>query len=205
MTDNDFAWASTAARWRINAAPRPRRKRRAGARLTPSCSRMLSAWSQRGMTARKSGCRRCSRRRSARPLQRDISFCGYAVQRAGPSYDRLADARSSPRRGRDQSRSRVILPILPTKRSVRRARAAVADQHRRRNARGAPAASAWGMNVGLGEPEFSKWHAVLTCDHRIFASATLPDPLPSSVASCFAMSAFEGKADMYRTCGHVRL
>jgi hypothetical protein len=34
-------------------------------------------------------------------------------------------------------------PVMPTECSVRRARAAVADQHCRRNARGASAASAW--------------------------------------------------------------
>ena len=67
--------------------------------------------------------------------------------------DRLADARSSPRRGRDQSHSRVILPVLPAKRSVRRARAAFPDKHRRRNARGASAARAWGISAVLSEPE----------------------------------------------------
>jgi hypothetical protein len=41
------------------------------------------------------------------------------------------------------SNSRTVLPLMPAERSVRGARAAVADQHRRRNARGASPASAW--------------------------------------------------------------
>src|SRR5215831_14505347 len=37
------------------------------------------------------------------------------------------------------------LPLVSAERAVRRARAAIKDQHRRRNARGASAASAWRM------------------------------------------------------------
>ena len=45
-----------------------------------------------------------------------------------------------------KSHSRAVLPIMPTECSVRRARAAIAHQHRRRNAGGASAAGAWRMN-----------------------------------------------------------
>jgi len=57
--------------------------------------------------------------------------------------DRSPHARPPSRRGRDQSHSGAIVPLAPAECAVRRARAPVADQRRRRNARGAHAASAW--------------------------------------------------------------
>jgi hypothetical protein len=56
--------------------------------------------------------------------------------------NRLADPRSSPGRGRDESHTRTVLPLMSAECAVRRARAAIADQHRRRNARGVSSASA---------------------------------------------------------------
>jgi hypothetical protein len=44
--------------------------------------------------------------------------------------DRPAHARSSPRRGRDQSHSVAVVSLVPATCAVRRARAAVADQYR---------------------------------------------------------------------------
>ena len=43
--------------------------------------------------------------------------------------DRPAHARPSPRRGRDQPHSRIVLSLMPAERAVRRARAALAHQH----------------------------------------------------------------------------
>jgi hypothetical protein len=48
--------------------------------------------------------------------------------------DRPEGNRPSPRRGRDQSHSRAVVSLMPAERAVRRARAAFAHQHRRRNA-----------------------------------------------------------------------
>ncbi len=50
---------------------------------------------------------------------------------------RSARARSSPPSSRHQSHSRAVLPLMPAERSICRAGAAIADKHRRRNARGA--------------------------------------------------------------------
>src|SRR5262249_22311960 len=58
--------------------------------------------------------------------------------------NRSADTRSSRRRGRDEPHSRAVVPIMPEC-TIRRASAALTNKHRRRNARGAPAASAWRM------------------------------------------------------------
>jgi len=55
---------------------------------------------------------------------------------------RLANARSPSRRGRDQSHSRAIVPLVSAKRALRRARAIIADKHRRRDARRASPTSA---------------------------------------------------------------
>jgi hypothetical protein len=44
------------------------------------------------------------------------------------------------RRGCDQPHSRTVLPVMSAERAVRRARAVIADQHCRRNARGVSAA-----------------------------------------------------------------
>ena len=57
--------------------------------------------------------------------------------------NRLAHARSPSRRGRDEPHSRAVMPIMSAERAVRRASAAIADEHRRRNARGTSAESAW--------------------------------------------------------------
>jgi hypothetical protein len=49
----------------------------------------------------------------------------------------LRTLRSSRRRCGDEPHSRVVLSIVPAERALRRARALVAKEHRRRNARGA--------------------------------------------------------------------
>jgi hypothetical protein len=46
---------------------------------------------------------------------------------------------SAPRRGRDQPDSVTVLPLVPAERAIRRAGAAIANEHRRRNARRAQA------------------------------------------------------------------
>jgi hypothetical protein len=68
-----------------------------------------------------------------------------------PHYerDRLAHARPSPRRGCDQPHSRIVLSLMPAQRAVRRARATVPDQHRRRNAGRAPAKSSRRRTIGV--------------------------------------------------------
>jgi phage FluMu protein Com len=42
----------------------------------------------------------------------------------------------SPRRGRDKSHSRAVMPLVPAECTIRRARASIPNEHRRRNARG---------------------------------------------------------------------
>ena len=64
--------------------------------------------------------------------------------------NRLADPRSSSRRGGYEPHSRAVLPVMPAECSVRRARASVAKEHRRRNARRASVASAWGVERAAG-------------------------------------------------------
>ena len=56
--------------------------------------------------------------------------------------DRSAHARSSPRCGRHQPNSGAVLPLMPAERAVRRTRATIANEYRRRDARGASAAGA---------------------------------------------------------------
>jgi hypothetical protein len=46
------------------------------------------------------------------------------------------------------SHSRAVLPIMPAERAVRRTRAPIADQHRRRNAGGLQAAGIWRLKTG---------------------------------------------------------
>jgi hypothetical protein len=62
--------------------------------------------------------------------------------------DRLAHARPSPRRGRDQPHSRTVMPLMPAERAVRRARAAIANKHRGRNGDRAHAAGARRVSDG---------------------------------------------------------
>jgi hypothetical protein len=70
-------------------------------------------------------------------------FLGALPGLPNDQCNRSADTRSSPRRCGDKPHPRAILSILPAERAVRRSCAPVADEHRRRNARGAWAASAW--------------------------------------------------------------
>ena len=60
--------------------------------------------------------------------------------------NRPTDIGSSPRRGGNKPRPGAVMPIMPAACPVRRARAAVAKKHRRRNARGASQAGAWGAS-----------------------------------------------------------
>jgi len=49
--------------------------------------------------------------------------------------DRPANARPSPRRGRDQPHTRTLVPLVPAERTVCRSRAAVSDEYRRTHRR----------------------------------------------------------------------
>lgn len=59
--------------------------------------------------------------------------------------NRPADARSAPGRRGDKPHTGVVLPLMPAKRAVRRAGAALKDQHRRRDAARADTAGAEGV------------------------------------------------------------
>jgi hypothetical protein len=63
--------------------------------------------------------------------------------------DRPADARPPPRRRSDKPHSRAVVPFVPAKCTVRRTHAPIKEEHRRRNARGAPAARAWRVALSL--------------------------------------------------------
>jgi hypothetical protein len=48
--------------------------------------------------------------------------------------NRLADARPSPRRGRDEPHTGIVVSLVPTERALRRARAIIPNEYCRRNA-----------------------------------------------------------------------
>jgi hypothetical protein len=98
------------------------------AQVLKDAERLIAAWNER----------QSKRMAMLFPPTIGAAICSPLLVLVGPlsglpnhQRDRLAHSRPSPQRGRDQSHSRVILPVLPAKRPVRRARAAVADQHRR--------------------------------------------------------------------------
>jgi hypothetical protein len=61
--------------------------------------------------------------------------------------NRLTYPRPSPRRGGYQPHTGIVVSLMSTKRALCRTRAAVADKHRRRNARGPQTASAWRVKL----------------------------------------------------------
>ncbi len=74
-------WDSTSAKWRTGAAKRPRS---CAPRHRGRSSRMPNTSSPCGTSARPSGCRCCSRRRSAQPSQPAIGSYGRAAPPAVP-------------------------------------------------------------------------------------------------------------------------
>ena len=76
--------------------------------------------------------------------------------------DRPSHARSSPRRGRNESHSGALMPLMPAERAVCRAGAAIADKHCRRNADRAHAAGARRVIDGPGRREAARRHRATT-------------------------------------------
>jgi hypothetical protein len=74
--------------------------------------------------------------------------------------DRPAHARPSPRRGCDQPHSVAVVSLVPAERAIRRARAAIADQHRRRHARGVSSADGWRLAQSVGHSNMEETHIV---------------------------------------------
>jgi hypothetical protein len=136
-------WAPTAARWRTSDAAPRKRKRRAAAPPRRKCSKMPSALSPPGTSARSSGCRCCSRRRSAPRSPPAIGFCGYTVRLAGPLTRSTYAPSTSPQRDRVEPHSRFVLPVMSAELTICRVGAAITNEHRRRNARRASPPSAW--------------------------------------------------------------
>jgi len=136
------SWASAAARWRISAATPRKRKRRAAARPT-RCLKMPSAYcclERAPGQANVDDTLADDRRRHYSAL---LVSVGALSRVSNHQRNRLTHARSRPRRRRVEPHSCAVMPIVLAARTVRGACAPIADEHRRRNARGASVASAW--------------------------------------------------------------
>jgi hypothetical protein len=111
-------WDSIAARSRTSAGRSPKKRRQHAARPMHRCLKTRSASSTRGTNARPSGCRCCSRRRSAPPSPRDTGSYGYAVRLAAP-------------RLRSTYGASIAIPTRRSPASFRHCHAALADPTRR--------------------------------------------------------------------------
>jgi hypothetical protein len=117
---------------RRQAAEKEAAARRATeAQVLEDAERLIAAWNERQAKRMPMLFSPTNRRRHHRWL---LVSVGALSGLPHHKRDQPAHARPSPRRGRDQSHSRAVLPLLPAERDVRRARSPITHQHRRRNA-----------------------------------------------------------------------
>jgi hypothetical protein len=114
-------------------------RRALGPQILADAEHLIATWTRGG----KPTCRCCSHRPSARPSRLGTDSCGCAAQLARPSMPSIcARWTVSPECGGPRPYPVAVLPLLPAARAVCRIGTALAEQHRRRDARGTSAKGA---------------------------------------------------------------